>query len=194
MPSEFTKKFQKLGACKEGIDWCEAQNVHDFKTAFRTCPAPEFMCWSLVRIMGMDAAKAPVECVAAIAQAYDHPLLKPALALCREVMDGKSSDIKKLQIFAYDLSSEGLTTRKGNGACLISLAYACYCVAYCAMAKAAATPEERTKKLLKAAQHASDAASHAWTALPKGGPALPQVVREAVREDAAIKAWGAVQA
>lgn len=198
--SAFAKKFQSLGACKEGIDWCEANNIQDFRAAFQKCPAPEFMCWSLVRVMGLEGTRAAVACALAAAQLYEDPArngdpnLQPALALCTEVIEGRSADLKKLQVLAYDLSAAGLASKKGNGSILISAAYAAYAVVFAVKARDATDPEARTRALLKASSHASDAATQAWEAIPGLGVALPQVVREAVREEAALKAWAQLSA
>jgi hypothetical protein len=198
--SAFAKKFESLGACKEGVDWCEAMNIQDFRAAYRQCPAPEFMCWSLVRVMGLEGTRAPVACAAAAAQLYADPTkngdpnLAPALALCTEVIERRSADTRALQVLAYDLSAAGLSSKKGNGSILVSAAYAAYAVVFALKAERATDAAERTKAILKAASHASDAAVQSWEALPNLGPALPQVVREAVREEAALKAWAALSA
>lgn len=198
--SAFAKKFQSLGACKEAIDWCEAANIQDFRSAYLKCPAPEFICWGLVRVMGVEGTRAPVACAAAAAQLYEDPSkngdpnLKPTLALCTEVIEGRSTDLRQLQVLAYDLSAAGLASRKGNGSILVSAAYAAYSVVFAVKARDAADPEARNKAILKAASHASDAATQAWESIPRLNAALPQVVREAVREDAALKAWAQLSA
>lgn len=196
----FTQKYLALGSCKEAIDWCEANHVQDFKTAYRTCPAPEFLCWGLVRILGLEGARAPLACAAAAAQLYvdpnknGDPNLKPCLALCLDVIEGRSADLKTLQVLAYDLSAAGLGSKKGNGAILVSAAYAAYCVVFARRSREAADPAEKRRLILKASSHASDCASSAWGALPKLGAALPQVVRETIKEDVALRAWAAIPA
>lgn len=185
-----------MGACQAAIDWCDKNNVQDFRTALRTCPAPEHICWGLVRVMGLEGTRAAVACAAAVAQLYADPAkngdvnLRPALALCNDVIAGKSRDVKQLQVLAYDLSAAGLSSKKGNGSMLVSASFAAYAVALALKSEQAATPHERERALLKASSHAADCAVQAWYAAPGIGHALAQVAREAIKEEAALKAWG----
>lgn len=194
-PSAFARKFQSMGACQAAIDWCESHNVQDFRTALRTCPTAEHICWGLVRVMGLEGTRAAVACVAAVAQLYADPKkngdpnLRPALDLCGDIIAGKSQDLKRLQVLAYDLSAAGLASTKGNGAMLISASYAAYAVTLAAKAAQATAPAERDRALVKASSHAADSAVRAWYAAPGLGHALAQVAREAIKEDAALKAW-----
>jgi hypothetical protein len=185
----FAKQLYDLGACKEGRDWVEAAKIPDIRVAYQKCPAAEFMCWTMVRVMGLDGARAPVAVAAGIAQLYREPLLPQTLDLCSAVIDKKSSDTRQLQILAYDAAALAATTTKGSGQALMSAAYAAYCVSFAIQSQQLTDPELQRKAILKAASHASDCAARAWEAAPGVGAALPQVVREAVKEETLAKAF-----
>lgn len=188
------KKMLALGACPEGREWIEKTNQADFRQGWKVCPAPEFMCWLLTRLLATAGVKACVACSKAAAQLHDDPLLKQTLTLCDVVIDGRSKDLAadttKLQVLAYDATESALKTKKPSGPALLSVAYAAYAVHYAVMSGDAKDPALKLKHLLKAAQHASDAASHAQKGLPpKAG--LASLVRATIADDVVVKAWAA---
>lgn len=181
-----------LGACPEGREWIEKTNQADFRQGWKVCPAPEFMCWLLTRLLGLQGVRACVACSKAAAQLHDDPLLRKTIALCEHVLDGKSkdlvADVTKLQVLAYDATESALAVKKAAGPALLSVAYAAYAVHYAVMSRDEPDAALKLKHLLKAAQHSSDAASHAHKGLPpKSG--LASLVRATIPDDAVVKAW-----
>ena len=69
-------------------------------------------------------------------------------------------------VLAYDLSAAALGNTTGTGEALLSAGYAAYAVAFAAMAAQVKDPAEKKRMIAKAAQHSSDAVTHAWEALP----------------------------
>lgn len=202
--ASFAKKFQGIGACPEGRDWILAGNHDDFRTTWRACPSGEFLCWVATRLLGVEGTRAAVNCAAAAAKLYDDPRLAPIIVLCRQIIDGKAgapgpaldAAINKLQGLAYDATAAALGNRKGSGEALLATAYAAYAVAFAAMSIGAAPPgkagDEKKRMIAKAAQHSSDAAVHAWEAMPGRNSGLVDLVRDSVKEDAVVRAWAVI--
>src|ERR1044071_3989860 len=172
-----------IGACKEGRDWIEAGNHADFRMTWKVCPAAEFLCWLLTRTMGLDGVRACVACAKVAVK--DEKLVKDTLALCDQVLERKSTDTRTLQILAYEATEAALSNKTKSGPALLSSAYAAYAVHYAVLASQDVDDDAKRKHILKAAQHSSDAASHAQKAVPK--TSLAHVVRQTITEDAAFK-------
>ena len=177
-----------LGACKEGRDWIEQTNQADFQRGWKSCPAPEFMCWLATRLLGAPGVAAAVACSKAIVQPANEKLLTDIIAHCEAVLAGKSSDTKKLQVLAYDAAEAALSNKKAHGSAFLSASYAAYAVHFVVTSAADVDPELKLKHLLKAAQHSSDAVSHAKHGMPKGTNFVA-VVRSIATDDAVYKAW-----
>lgn len=198
--ASFAKKFHSIGACPEGRDWILAGNHDDFRTTWRICPAGEFLCWVATRLLGVEGARAAVSCARAAAKLYDDPRLAPTIALCEQVIEGKAgapgpaldAALNKLQALAYDATAGALGNRKGSGEALLAAAYAAYAVAFAAMAIGVKEGDERKRLIAKAAQHSSDAAVHAWEAMPGRNAGLVNLVRDSVKEDAVVRAWAVI--
>lgn len=150
--------------------------------------------------MGLEGVRAALACARVAARLYPDvanngdPNLQPTLALCAQVVDGKSRDLRALQVRAYDLSATGLASTKGNGSMLVSASYAAYAVTFAVKAQAASTPLEKARLLVKASSHAADCAINAWAAMAGQGQGLARAAREAVSEEAAIRAWAQASA
>ncbi len=183
----FAKKMLSIGACKEGRDWIEAGHHADYRATWKVCPVPEFLCWLTTRTMGLEGVRACVACARAASQAVDDKLVKATVALCEQVLDNKSNDVKQLQVLAYDATESALSRRQASGSALLAAAYAAYAVHHAILAQQDTDKAASLKHLLKAAQHASDAASHAQRVTPK--KPLAAVVRATVPEDVAYRAW-----
>ncbi len=208
--ASFAKKFHSIGACPEGRDWILAGNHDDFRTTWRLCPAGEFLCWVATRLLGLEGTRAAVSVAGAAGRLYSEPLLAPTIALCELIIAGKAgipgpaldASINKLQALAYDCTAAALGNRKGNGEALLAASYAAYAVAFAAMAigadrsaavgVSASASDEKKRMIAKAAQHASDAAVHAWEAMPGRNAQLVNLVRDAVKEDAVVRAWAVI--
>jgi hypothetical protein len=187
------KKLLGIGACKEGREWIEAGNFAEYRPAWRACPAPEFMCWLATRTMGVDGVRACLACVKQAAQAHaKDAIVKATFVHTLDVLEGRSTDRKRLQVLAYDATESALSKKQASGPALLSVAYGAYAVHHLLLSNEDKDPPSRMKHLLKAAQHSSDAASHAIRALPpKSGPLLANLVRQTINEETAYRAWQA---
>src|SRR5262245_15119462 len=120
----FAKKMYQIGACVEGREWIEKGNHSDFRATWTVCPGGEFLCWLVVRLMGVEGTKAPVAIAKKVSEHYlDEPLLKDIVGLCEAVVAGKSKDTKGLQTLAYDATAIVLSTRKQSAEALLTASY-----------------------------------------------------------------------
>lgn len=196
------KKLHSIGACPEGREWIVAGSHEDFRTTWRLCPASEFLCWVATRLLGVEGTRAAVQCAKAAAKLHNDPLLPPIIAACEHVIDGKAgapgsaldAAITTLQTLAYDTTAAALSEKRGNGEARLAAAYAAYAVAFAAMAAQAKDGEEKKRMSKKAAQHSSDAAVHAWGAMPGRNSGLVHSARDAIKEDALVRAWATIPA
>jgi hypothetical protein len=196
----FAKKLHSIGACPEGRDFILAGNHEDFRATWRLCPAGEFLAWIATRLLGVEGTRAAVQCARAAAKVANDPSLPPILALCEQVLDGKAgapgpgldAALAKLQALAYDATAAALSDPKGNGEARVAAAYAAYAVAFASMAAHAKDAEDKKRMTAKAAQHSSDAAVHAWESMPGKNSGLAHIVRDAIKEDALVRAWAAI--
>ena len=186
------KKLVTLGACKEGRVWIEAGNFPDYRSAWRACPAAEFMCWLSTRTMGVAGTRPSVACAKAAGQIYDEPLIGQTLALAEQIIDKKSKDTKQLQVLAYDAAALALSTKRPGSEALLAASYAAYAVSLAVISSEDVDAEQKLKHIMKAAGHASDAVIHAWAAMPGRNQGLANLVRSTVNEDAAYQAWVAM--
>jgi hypothetical protein len=186
--AQIAKKMLALGACKEGRDWIEKTNQADFQRGWKVCPAPEFMCWLGTRLLGAAGVRASLACTKLATTPAKDKLLDEIVLGCEQVLDGKSKDTKKLQVLAYDATERALERKLAHGSAFLAASYAAYAVHFLTTSSLDTDAALKLKHLLKAAQHSSDATSHAKHGLPQNTN-LTSVVRKIVADDAIYKAW-----
>jgi hypothetical protein len=150
------------------------------------------MCWTLTRLLGLAGVRAAVQCSKVVVAQSDIASLKATIALCEAVADGKSHDTNQLQIMAYDATEAAMQKKHAHGSAFLSASYAAYACHLAHQSALDAEPDVKLKHLLKAAQHSSDATSHAKHGLPQKTN-LVAVVRTTVPDDVVLRAWGAIR-
>lgn len=186
--AQIAKKMLALGACVEGRVWIEKTNQADFQRGWKVCPAPEFMCWLATRLLGAPGVRASLACTKLVVAPAKFKLLDDIVLGCEQVLDGKSRDTKKLQVLAYDATETALERKLAHGSAFLSASYAAYAVHFFVTSTTDTDPAVKLKHLLKAAQHSSDATSHAKHGLPQNTP-LTSLVRKTVGDEAIYQAW-----